>query len=620
MAERSVFQKLVNTLPERERKDLLDKINRSMDLGRGSDGSVYHKELSKEEREHLIEQDLSKLSPIGRLLLWLRGMFSGKNRKQLLVAQKIRALKGAVNRKSAGLTGFETRDLTPKVAEAFYQLYLRTIPLAEIYRRLASRTKELRGSLVELFEEEVPQARVGLRNVASMETLEAVYEQKGADAAVRHEVLLKAESYVARMDQFLFDDLERQLTPLFYAKDVVTFPFAGFFQLFHVSPEALNGGKHPPFASALALVSLDYLEKMYSAVHTALRAADLGELPANVLRYLARLSLGKEEPSAGSESPASGSASGSGDGSRSADGEPDEEAGEEALAAEAERIGAEFDALFREIRRFEDETPLVELIRYFLKDPYYKLYLYLPRLHLRDYYLAMLKVRLLGELTATFEQLRLQVVDRQIAKLFDGQQIVAFESYRAYNGVDYETLEVPLFSHTRSLNVLYNYIRLYYRTALQEVVRILGTIVLVQDRIGRDKLLFHATAIEDVEQKIKQFDESLRPETIEGKVFHRLLGSLAGDSGHKRAFRAIVAQRDSQAVGLVERGRENLAGLQAAFRDVGSSGGEPMRERLETKYFLDGGLIALSAILAERVERIGSFLVLLSQLVKAEGG
>jgi len=606
VAERSVFQKLVDALPERERRDLLDKINRSMDLERSSDESIYHKELSKEERERLVEQDLSQLSPFGRFMLWLRGMFSGKNRKQLIVASKVHALKGTINRKCAGLTGFETRDLTPKLAESFYRLYLRTLPLIGIYRRLASQSQEMRGSFVELFEEEVPEARVGLREVVPMATLEEVYEQKGAEAAVRHEVLLKAESYVAHIDQSLFDELESQLAPFFYAKDVIFFPYPDFFQLFHVTPEGLNNGGRPPFTSALALVALDYLEKMYFAIYTALRAAEQGGLPEKVVRFLAVLSLEEGEPAARLASPENG--------------EDGAENDEEAFASEVERITGEFESLYREIRRFEHEMPLAELVRYFLKDPYYKLYLYLPRLHLREYYLAMFKIRLLAELSQTFDQLRGQVVDRQIAKLFEGHQVVAFEGYRAYNGIDYEKLEVPVFVHRRSLNVLYNYIRLHYHGYFQEVVRILGNIVLVQNRISRDKLVQHASAIEDLELKIKEFDETLRPETIEGKVFHRLQETLGKDGSHLRAFRAIVAQRDSQAAGLVERGRENLSGLQAAFREVGASGGEPMKERLETNYYLNGSLVALSAILEERATRIGSFLVVLNQIVKVEGG
>ncbi len=591
-----------------------------MDLERSSDESIYHKELSKEERERLIEQDLSRLSPLGRFMLWLRGMFSGKNRKQLIVASKIRALKGAINRKCPGLTGFETRDLTPKLAASFYQLYEHTVPLVTIYRRLASQSKELRGSFVELFEEEVPEARVGLRDVVSMATLEEIYEKKGAEAAVRHEVLLKTESYVARINQSLFDEIESQLSPFFYAKDVIFFPYADFFQLFHVSPEALNDGKQPPFSSALALVALDYLEKMYFAIYTALRAADQGGLPEKVVRFLARMSLESEAPAVRLGSPTSERPGDDGSGEPEGSDEVDQRDTEAALAAEVERITGEFESLYREIRRFEHEMPLAELIRYFLKDPYYKLYLYLPRLHLKEYYLAMFKVRMLAELAENFEQLRGQVVDQQIAKLFGGLQVVAFEGYRAYNSIDYENLQVPVFAHRRSLNVLYNYIRLHYHTYLQEVVRILGSIVLVQNRISRNKLMQHASGIEDLEQKIKEFDETLRPETVEGKVFHRLQNSLGSDGAHLRAFRAIVAQRDTQAAALVERGREHLSGLQAAFREVGASGGEPMTERLETNYYLDGGLVALSAILDDRVARIGSFLVVLNQLIKVEGG
>lgn len=626
MAERSVFQKLVDTLPERERKDLLDKIARSMDFERDSRESIYHKEMPAEERERLIAADLERLTPLSRFFLWLRGLFSGKNRKELVVAQKIRALKGAINRKSAGLTGFETRDLTPKVAESFYRLYLRTLPLLAVYRKVASRTRELRGGLVELFEEGVPEARVRLHDVVPHETLEEIYEEKSAEAAVRREVLLKVESYVARLDDSLFRTWEEKLAPFFFAKEIVFFPYVEFFGLFHVAPEAFRLEGRPRFEPALAVVALEYLERMYFAVFAALHSAGPGGLLEPLARYLARLSLESEEEEEDNRDRLSGAERGE----HGLLSEPSETGGSESTAGEdrermkryaeeVERISDEFGSLMQEIRRFDREMPLADLVRYFLKDPYYKLFVYLPQLRLREHYQAMLKIRLLAELSSTFEQLRSQVVDRQIAKLFDGREIVPFANYRAYEGLDYEGLELPTFAHAWSMNVLYNYIRIHYHGYLQEVVKILSTIVLVQSRISRNKLLQHASVIEDVEQKIREFDESLGPDTPEGRVFHHLLASV-GEGGHERAFRTVVAQKDSQAASFVERGRESLIGLQAALREVASSGGEPMKERLDTRYYLDGSLVPLSEILAARIDQVGNFLVLFNQLLKIEGG
>lgn len=603
MAERSVFEKLAETLPEKERKDLLEKITRSMNFQQSADESIYHKEMSSDERERLIQQDMGRLSVIARLLMWLKGAVTGRSRKDLLIATKVRLLKSAINRTAPGLTGFETRDLTPKLAEAFYRLYLATLPVKAIYRRLMLKTREIEGAFVDLCEERIPDARVQLTQIVSMDELQDIFESTGAEAAVKREVLGRLEEYIKGIDDLHFATLEDDIVPLFFLKDIVLFPYSSFFELFRFSLEVANLDEPPFFKAANAMLSLEYLEKMYFAVYAALKIPQPFRMEGEILKYVS--ALGEESAPSAAES-------------KESDNSPD--ATPAADPSEQEGLAGDFKALYEEVRRFEHHLPLAELIRFFLKDPYYKLWVYVPRLHLRDYFAAMLKVRFIAELSTLSDTLKMQVVERRIRKLFGAQQLIPLQNYREYKSVDFVKMGIPLFTRTRSLNLLYNFIRWYYRDYVQEVVKNVSNVVLVQNRITRNKLLQHASAVEDLEQKILEFDGSLGPDADEGKAFHKLRVAVSGDTSHQRALRTIVLQKDAAAIALIERGRENLTGLLKVFDELTDNQSEAIKERLEARYYINGKLLPLSQTIEERRDQINSFVTLLIQLIKSEGG
>jgi len=229
------------------------------------------------------------------------------------------------------------------------------------------------------------------------------------------------------------------------------------------------------------------------------------------------------------------------------------------------------------------------------------------------------KVRLLAELEKLAPGLKVRVVEHKIERLFKGQRLAEFLNYREYKSIDYQKMGLPFFSRTWSLKLLFNFIRWYYREYAQELVKILGTVILVQNRVTRNKLLQHATEIEDLEQKIREFDVSLSPDSEEGKVFHRLRSTLGGDPGHQRMFRTIVLQKDAQVNALLDRGRESLSGLQKVFEEVYTTPSEAVRERLASRFYLNGKLQPLSTLLKDRAGYVREFLSVLLQVLRLEG-
>lgn len=624
MSDRTVFEKLADTLPEKERKDLLEKIRGSMSFGESGDENIYEKQMTNDEREVLIKQDLDRLSVLARFIIWLKSAISGKSRKDLLVSSKLRALKSTVNHKCPGLTGFETRDITPKLADAVFELYKRTTPLAPLYRKLMLRAKEMEGAFVRLLEGRYPETHVTLSDVISSEELERVYDEKGQEQAVRRAAMEKLDEFVDKLGHRMFDDLEEAIIPVFYLKDIVFFPYASFFDLFHFSISSMLPDQDPSFKSASAMLVIEHLEKLYFALYNASKIPAPYDVAEDVVDYLLGLDNGGEDDQQREREEVelvdAAEPRDAGEDLASDDDGPQRSEGTVARSSVGGRILLhDLTALHDAARRLEKQMPIVELIRYFLKDPYHRMYVYVPRLHMRDYYLAVAKVRLLAEIEQITPELRVRVVEHKIERLFKGQRLAAFQNYREYKTIDFETMGLPFFSRTRSLNLLYNFIRWYYREYVQELVKILGTVILVQNRITRNKLLQHATTVEDLEQKIRDFDSELSPDSEDGKVFHRLRATLGGDAGHQRMFRTIVLQKDVQVNGLVERGRESFAGLQKVFEEVYTTPSEAVRERLSSRFYLNGKLQPLSVLLRDRAAYIRDFLSILLQVLRLEG-
>ncbi|MGC9308804.1 MAG: hypothetical protein ACP5FL_08540, partial [Thermoplasmatota archaeon] len=153
----------------------------------------------------------------------------------------------------------------------------------------------------------------------------------------------------------------------------------------------------------------------------------------------------------------------------------------------------------------------------------------LIRLHLKDIYYQILKEKIVREFDERFQEIRKRYIQREINSLFMDKQLIPFHNYREYASIDYKKMGVPFFVHVRSLNLLYNYIKLQYRENIQSVIQLLQRGLLAQNRITQDRLMRHASGLEELEEKIRLFDYSLSPESEDGKQFQRLRFMLASD-------------------------------------------------------------------------------------------
>ncbi|MBN2049340.1 MAG: hypothetical protein JW760_02750 [Spirochaetales bacterium] len=595
--EGQTFEKLVGTLSEKERLELLERINKSMFRIEEEDETIKRKNLSQKERDLVMEKDFGRLPFLRRFIIGLLSKLSGKSRNDHLIQYKIKMLKKNVMKTNNKLTGFETRDLTPAFAEAVFALYVAIMPVRELYKRLWMNKAAFEGGLLYLLKSRLEKVQVSLEDVISLEELVDEYALQGLKEKLKAIVIEKLQTKIEGLPDALFKQVEEGLLPVYYLKELVLFPFISFFHMFHFNPQIEDLKDKPVFKSAPAVVALDFMEKLYYAVYIAGKIENPETLDKRILDYSFELMNleGEEE-------------------------REEEEPPEEERDAYIRSMTAAIQDVHRKVAAFNHHIPLAELIRYFTKDPYYQLVFYIPKMHLRDIYYHIMREKIVTELEERYQEIRKLYIQREINTLFQGKQLIPFHNYREYASIDYKKMGVPFFVHTRSLNLLYNFIKMNYREQIQGIIQLLQKGLLAQNRITQDRLLRHAAALEEVEDKIRLFDYSLSPESEDGKSFQRLRFMLASDPSQQRMYKTLVLQKERTVKSLISLGEESLEGLRKLFEEILTSPVDSIKEQLNNHYFIKGSSTRLSTALQERMDNLSRVRNLLSQLFKMEEG
>ena len=587
MQERSVLPDLARSLTDVERRRLLDKVRRSVTLTESTGENIYQKEMDEEERDTIVRNDLNRASLILRFRLWLRRLFTGKEETEIFLDLKLKSLKRAIQQRNSELAGLETKSIYPGFAEEVFAVYTRLFPLIPLFRHLWKSQDRFEALILDLVGNRVAEPKRELTDFLTIEEMQDIYERTGTKKSIHEQIVRELERYCKGIPDDHFGNLEKGIKPVYYLKDFVLFPYQNFFKLFQFTPD--EDTEEPNFRSASVRLALPYLEQLYYAVYAASKIED----PVSLDQDFAEMLCDLGEDFTG-ETPCGKIESGDVDGT--------------------------VRGVVREIRSFQRKVPLVEMIRYFHEDPYYQLIFYVPKLYLRDFFVSKLKLMLLPKLDEIFDDIRRQVIDKQIKELFPNTSQEPLLYYRDYMSLDYNKLGIPTFSYTKSINLLYNFIRIVYRRQIQEIIQVLSQGVLRQNRITLNRLLVHIAALEDLETKIRALDESLSPDEEDGKLFTRIRYTLASDATHQRLYRSLINQKDSEVKSLIERGKEALLGLKKMFDEFITSPMESFKQKLQSYHYIDGRSQKLIDVLQDRADKIEKFQNLLYEISRIERG
>jgi hypothetical protein len=593
MLERTKLEEISSELPESERRELLARITRFM----GMEGQAEYTriELKQEERERLLAEEMQNLSFWARLALWLKGLFSGKSRRDLFVDVKIKQLKRGIRHKSSGLTGFETRDLSAKFARQLFDLYHDSFPLRDLFQVFHTDQDFRSRAVTHLFDNKLPEAKRKLEDFLSIEEMEKIFHDTGSEEEVQKRLLGQFSNYNKRIPDKVVRQLEEGIKPLIYLKNLVLFPYANTFRHFNYQPATgVVEDKYPYFSNAPVMLMLEQLERLWHALNLA---ANLG---AEWFCHEELLSFYQDERLGGEES----------------EGEVIDLDQEEEIS---EQTGA-LAELVDSANEFLRKTPLLEMLRYFRKDPYYKLVFAVPRFQAKPLYVSGLRERILAQLEERITVVKKRVIEIKIKEIFKTDQLFEMFYYVETPSFDYAALELPYFSYTKTLKILYNYLSKIYKGYIQETLQITNAYLVSGNRIIQTRLNQYAAGLEELEAKLVLLDRSLAPDEDDGKTLLRLRHRLSTDLNQQKLYRNFVVQKDKEARDLIDQGIEYLIGIKRVYDDLLASPMESIKSALKTLHFFKGKNQTLAGLLRVVSDLVSDFQELLTQLVTLEKG
>ncbi len=601
----TIFDDLSSSITEKERKDLLKKINLSMNINPGIDESIYNVEINKDERNRMLLDDLKRLSFLEKLVIRIKQLFTGKSEEAVYTSIRFRHLKKSINRKMPGITGFETRNISRKMADIVYNLYLKSAPLIEVFRDFWSQGETFHLVLTELINERMEGAVRDIDDLVTDEEIEKILYDKETKSAIREEVLRMLNRHVKKIPKRVFDDIEEEIMPLYYFRSVILFPYSAFLKLFGFDP-TLGGGSFT-FKSASAMLCLEYLEKLYYAVYMVQKTPVPIKINDLIGKYFA---VDNSDYESGDEEAA-----------------PDENENSSAEKentplqnGELQLFYSRLNDIYSECRKVSRKVPLIELIKYFRNDIYYKLAFYIPGLRLRDFYTANLKIHLLEQVDEKYTKARNVLIEKNINRFFNNLQMKKFLHYRYYTSFDYSKIGVTYFHHVKTLEILYNYLEHYYNNKYRTVIDIVTRIIFSQDKITINSVMVHLSALDDAFIKIQDFDNSLGTDEEDGKLFLRLRYGLGNDNAYLKMYKSFIAQKNKTTKDIIIKSQDAFEAILKIFEQLKVSPSYEIKNNLKNSYMIGGRTATFQEHIDSFVDNIKYFRTLLTQLMKFEEG
>ncbi len=597
MNKKSRLRELSSNLTEKERKDLLEKIYNSQKTEEQE--YIVPVEIEDDERSRIIRSEIRQLPWWKKFLLWLQVVLSGKDKEKLFLAMKIKDLKKNIKRLNPGLTGFETRDLSAKFAQHLYDLYSSVFSLIDVYYNFTGKLEFKEQLVIRLVEKNYENAKDSIEDFFNLEDMEDSYAQTGRER-LEKQFYKRLDGYLKSIPSKVFTMVENEIKPVFCLKNIVLFHYRELFNFFSylLPPDALDK-KYPFFKSAPALIILDHLERLYYALFFALSNLENGSLLSDELLYYLVLLQNNLNPDTDVE-----------------------ENGQLSVKLEQEKstLGGGFLKLISEVTKFNNAIPLLDLIKYFRKDPYYRLKFYLPAFPVKNIYFTACKRKIESQLHSRLQLIKERVISRKIDDLFGAQSIIPLRYYTEDREELFTRLGLPFFSRTKSLTLLYNYIKQIYKDVIQDILQLINDYFFAQSKRNQQKLLSFASALEELEDNILHFDRALSPDEEDGKTLLRLRYNIASDLSHQKMYKGIITEKDKEAAAMVEKGIECLGGIKTIFDEILNTPVENTKFTLKTLKTYRAKNYTLEQLLLTVINSINDFSGVLHQVVEMEKG
>jgi len=567
---------------------MLEKLKKSLGLANTNEEGYASVSVSKEDRDRQILMEIEKCGFWTKLFIKLKSLFLGTSKSRVYLKLLTKRLKRRIQSKQPGLTGFERLNLTPKLAHYVYDLYFLAYPLIPVFDLIFKEEQILEEAVMKIINNSLSDTKNHVYDLVPKEKLVEVFRQEPNKKSLQRRIKNRIPGYVSAIPDKVFTEIEDHLIPVFYLKHLILFPFKAFFSLGGVTIGRMQPKKYPYFTDISARIALEYLEKLYYGFYLAQNLFPVLEEELDTVFEEYILLTQKNIPD------------------------------EEDLKISVSMVKERLESFLAGIENIKKHLPLHDLIRYFKDDPFYKVYLYLPKINLRDFYQTTLTFRMINELDEIYPEIQRVVVNEKIQAVFGEFDLIPFYYYVKDRDPKVQELGLPEFTHERGLNLLYNFIYHYYKQHMQTLIQTIARGVFAQNRITQNRILHYAGAIEDVEERIRLFDLTLSGEAEDGKKIRRLKNGLKEKPLNQKTYTSLIMQKDREARAHLDKGLDSIAGLIKIFTEIKDSPMDNIKSQLKTIIDIDNERGSLNKFLSTRIQKMTEVKLLLNQIIEME--
>lgn len=530
--------KTLNCISLEEQKRLQQGIEKSLALNDTLESMIVRVPTDPSSKSVLLHKDWAQARIGQKLNIWARNLISVKTEEEFLLEAKLAVLQSSIRNRPKPFADFTRRVFLPAVGETIYSVYQSVLPVTAPIRQLTSDIDPLQKLVRQFIERNLQHPKTSLIDFISIEEMKQLFFQTESKQDLIGEIQRRLTQYFSSIKEEEMKKMQREILPFYSLRNLTIFPFEDTLQCFkaRLVPDA-----PPQFEEAPIFPTVEYLEQFFCALYPFHAYSEENLLPNTFYQYLTGVF----------------------------------EKGGEAIrmqeidSTQSESMKQVLRKLVLTCKTVLNELPLVELIRYFRADPYYRVMIYQPKLQLKEFYTYSLTFKVFSDFDAFFSKIRFDILEDLMNQLFQGEPLSEFRFYMNAQLNLVPKQGYPGFTHYRSLVLLNNFIHKIYKDSIQDTIHILNRTITNRVRDTVSQMLIHASGIEEIEERLNKFDGSFAPDTEVGRLMAVVKLVLDRDPKQQKLYRSLIAEKDKEGKDILEKALIHLESLLIGFQNVG---------------------------------------------------
>ncbi len=519
----SGFDNLADGLTVEEKRELLAKIQASLNLSLKDADAIVAPPDHEGELRHKLERDLQHVSFWNRLLFALMALFTGSTKLEVFRKYQLRESLAKVRESLPSDWEPSRKVLKGPFARRLYDLWADTLLVKPYLEHLFQQKLTLENGILSLIEQLNPKAPHKLTDLFPLSEMEALYRQDPRPPILALNMRSRLEAYLKTLNEASLDSVKQILQPLYLLRSVVDYPYANLFDLFGHELTGTVVTKYPGFQDAPARKVGPYLERLFYGLYLANKISRLDdELFSLFQETEKRLPQTDETPT-------------------------------------SEASWSSLKILRETARHLYEDLPWKDLLECCFDNPYYALQFYVPQFSLYEFYGSILRLRFEEELSASILPLRERILDAEKSFLFPSPQENFLEFY--IPGLAPVGNRPRLFRFPQTLAYLYGFVALYGQKKLAPFLQSLGKYLGPGAKTVFQAVNSKMELLLALNEKILRFDRSWHTDTADGKEFQRLKYEATNPAFSPKALNQFLERKDAEVQGLLDEGIEHLLGL-----------------------------------------------------------